>query len=117
MGGHCGTRGTLLSRDVAGVEDCAALALGAGVTAFSLGIKYARGRCYAEGLEVTTETHEEFMKNRAHPPCPGGEWTEDQLYDFYILIPIKTAAAAEAPAAAPAAGSAAAASKILDFSS
>merc|ERR1719450_773613 len=28
--GHCGTRGTMLSKDVAGVADCAALAAGAG---------------------------------------------------------------------------------------
>merc|ERR1719498_1236096 len=48
--GHCGTRGDLLSKGVAGVEDCAALAAGAGVTAFSLGVRYARGRCFAEGL-------------------------------------------------------------------
>merc|ERR1719473_2621013 len=69
--GHCGTRGALLSRDVAGAADCAALALGAGVSAFSLGIKYARGRCYAEGLQVTKEMHELFERDRARPPCPG----------------------------------------------
>merc|ERR1719324_2353130 len=64
--GHCGTRGTLLSKEVAGVEDCAALAAGSGVTAFSLGVKYARGRCFAEGLAVTEELKDQFLKDRAN---------------------------------------------------
>merc|ERR1719473_1780163 len=50
--GHCGTRGAKLSCSVTGAADCAALAAGAGVTAFSLGIRWARGRCFAEGLAV-----------------------------------------------------------------
>merc|ERR1719450_751623 len=86
--GHCGTRGALLSKDVSGVEDCAALAAGAGVTAFSLGVRYARGRCFAEGLNVNTQVKHDMLGNRENPPCPGGEWEEDSLYDFYILIPM-----------------------------
>jgi hypothetical protein len=86
--GHCGTRGAKLSSDVSGAADCAALAAGAGVSAFSLGIKWARGRCFAEGLEVTKEMYEGFLKDRAHPPCPGGEWEDDSLYDFYAMIPL-----------------------------
>merc|ERR1719393_883162 len=83
--GHCGTRGALLSKEVGGAADCAALASGAGVQAFSLGVRYARGRCYAEGLAVTTDLKDQFLKDRTNPPCPGGSWEEDQLYDFYIL--------------------------------
>merc|ERR1719146_583299 len=86
--GHCGTRGKLLSKSVTGVEDCAALAAGAGVTAFSLGVRYARGRCYAEGLKVTKEMHEKFVKDRANPVCDSSAWETDALYDFYILIPM-----------------------------
>merc|ERR1719450_437825 len=85
--GHCGTRGAKLSSEVTGAADCAALASGAGVTAFSLGVKYARGRCYAEGLAVTAAMKDQFLKDRANPPCEGGSWETDALYDFYILIP------------------------------
>merc|ERR1719375_2992659 len=86
--GSCGERGQLLSSDVLGAEDCAALAEGAGVTAFSLGIKYARGRCYAENLQVTEDMIAEFNKDRANPPCPGGKWKPDGLYDFYAIEPM-----------------------------
>merc|ERR1719327_768515 len=65
--GLCGERGELLSRDVLGAADCAALAQGAGATSFSLGIRYARGRCYAEGLKVTKDMVESFDKNRKEP--------------------------------------------------
>jgi hypothetical protein len=85
---HCGTRGQLLSRDVMGAADCAALAQGAQVTAFSLGTKYARGRCYAEGLAVTDAMVAEWEKNRVNPKCEGGEWTPDSLFDFYALVPL-----------------------------
>jgi len=86
--GSCGERGELLSSEVTGAEDCAALAEGQGVSAFSLGIKYARGRCFAEKLEVTEDMIADFNKDRANPPCPGGEWKKDGLYDFYALEPI-----------------------------
>merc|ERR550514_1198045 len=85
--GSCGTRGQLLGQDVAGAADCAALAEGAGVTAFSLGIKYARGRCFAETLQVTTAMIADFNKARDNPPCSAGEWKEDGLYDFYVIVP------------------------------
>merc|ERR1719310_1384220 len=49
---HCGERGQELGK-AKGAADCAALAQGAGVKAFSLGTHYARGRCWAESLDVT----------------------------------------------------------------
>jgi len=85
---HCGTRKQLLSSEANLAEDCAALAQGAGVKAFSLGTHYARGRCYAEGLDVTDDVVKEIEKNRANPPCPGGEWESDDLFDFYVLVPL-----------------------------
>merc|ERR1719482_705524 len=85
--GSCGNRGQLLSKTVAGAADCAALAEGAGVSAFSLGTKYARGRCWAESLQVTTAMIADFNKARGNPPCSAGEWKEDGLYDFYIIVP------------------------------
>jgi len=85
---HCGTRGQLLSSTANYAEDCAALAQGAGVKAFSLGTHYARGRCYAEGLDVTPDFVKEVEKNRVSPPCPGGEWAKDDLFDFYAIVPL-----------------------------
>merc|ERR1719161_2627710 len=73
---ECGPKGELLSSDAQFAADCAALAMGAGAKAFLLGIKYARGRCYAMGLDVTKDMITEFNKNRANPPCPGSEWKE-----------------------------------------
>merc|ERR1719199_212193 len=75
--GQCGARGQMLGKDVLGVADCAARAEGAGAKAFSVGVDYARGRCFANKLEVTADTVKEFRSNRAKPPCPGGEWTAD----------------------------------------
>merc|ERR1719172_574033 len=85
---HCGTRGEKLGDEVSGAADCAALAQGAEVKAFSLGTHYARGRCYAEGLDVTPDFVKEVEKNRVSPPCPGGEWASDDLFDFYVLVPL-----------------------------
>jgi len=86
---HCGTRGKLLT-DQKGLQaaDCAALAQGEGVTAFSLGTKHARGRCYAEGLPVTDALVAEWEKDRVNPKCEGGEWEKDELFDFYALVPL-----------------------------
>ena len=86
---HCGTRGKLLT-DQKGLQaaDCAALAQGEGVMAFSLGTKHARGRCYAEGLPVTDALVAEWEKDRVNPKCEGGEWEKDELFDFYALVPL-----------------------------
>jgi len=86
---HCGTRGRLLT-DQKGTQaaDCAALAQGAGVTAFSLGVHHARGRCYAEGLAVTDALVAEWEKDRINPKCEGGDWEKDELFDFYALVPL-----------------------------
>jgi len=88
--GLCGKRGKLLSkRKVAGAADCAALAAGAKLTSFSLGTRFARGRCYGMKLKVKADMIKKFNKNRAKPPCPGGKWRMSGLYDFYVLIPAK----------------------------
>merc|ERR1719454_130611 len=71
---HCGKRGQLLANDVRGAADCAALAQGAGVSAFSLGTEHSRGRCWGEGLVVTDAMVDDWNKDRVSPTCPGGEW-------------------------------------------
>lgn len=81
----CGARGQLLSKDVPDMRSCAALAEGAGAKAFSLGTGYARGRCYAETLDVDESLIASWEANRADPPCPEGGWQDDALYDFYYV--------------------------------
>lgn len=84
---HCGTRGQLLSKEVDGAESCAALAEGAEVAAFSLGIGTHRGRCYAEQLKVDKGLLQEWDENRVEPRCPSGAgWTPDSSYDFYAVL-------------------------------
>jgi uncharacterized protein YegL len=85
--GLCGKKGKLLSRKVHGAADCAALANGAKLTAFTLGTRFARGRCYGMPLKVKADMIKTFNKNRAKPPCPGGKWKNSGLYDFYVIIP------------------------------
>ena len=88
--GLCGKRGKLLSkRKVAGAAECAALAEGAKLTSFSLGTRFARGRCYGMKLKVKADMIKKFNKNRAKPPCPGGKWRMSGLYDFYVIVPPK----------------------------
>jgi len=87
--GLCGKRGPLLSRKVTGAEECAALAMGAKLSAFSLGIRYARGRCYGQLVDITADMIQGFSKDRANPKCPDGKWRKARLYDFYAIIPAK----------------------------
>jgi len=88
--GHCGERGQQLGQDVTGAADCAARVQHAGVKAFSLGFcpGAACGQCYAQGLDVTDSMVADFKKNRVDPPCPGGSWEANELFDFYILVPL-----------------------------
>lgn len=85
---HCGERAQLLAEKVNEAADCAALASKAGLKAFSLGTHYARGKCWGEKLEVDEGALTAFKNNRIDPPCPGGEWKNDELYDFYVLMPV-----------------------------
>lgn len=82
---HCGTRGERLTKTAADVSACAALAHGAGATAFSLGVSHKRGYCYAEELSVDAALLKEWDANRANPRCPAGDWTEDKYFDFYAI--------------------------------
>jgi len=83
----CEPKGQMLSEDVLGAADCAALAEGADATSFHLGIEWARGRCYAGTMQVDKAKLQAIMANRANPPCGGG-WKKDALYDFYAIEPV-----------------------------
>merc|ERR1719388_317662 len=87
--GLCGKRGPMLSKKVMGAEECAALTTGAKLSAFSLGTRYARGRCYGMLVKITAAVIKDFNKDRTNPKCPGGKWVDDGLYDFYAMIPAK----------------------------
>jgi uncharacterized protein YegL len=87
--GLCGKRGPLLSKKVTGAEECAALTVGAKLSAFSLGLRYARGRCYGQLVKIDSKMLQAFMKDRSKPKCPGGKWQKARLYDFYAIIPSK----------------------------
>merc|ERR1719428_2354023 len=89
--GLCGKRAKLLSRKVGGASQCAALAMGAKLQSFSLGTRFARGRCYGMKLKVKADLIKKFNANRVKPPCPGGKWRKSGLYDFYVLVPAKKA--------------------------
>merc|ERR1719443_1865158 len=89
----CGVRGRLLT-DRAGrsgngdsaLEECAALAEGAGFRAFSLGKSFLRGHCYGETLSVSKELLARWARHRADPPClETGSWVADANTDFYAL--------------------------------
>lgn len=87
-GGYCGARGQLLSDQAEDAAACAALAEGAGVSAFLLGTWFRRGYCYASELEVTPALWSEYANNRVEPPCnTGGGWIASQIFDFYALAP------------------------------
>ena len=90
--GRCGDRGARLSRDRSNtVGDCAALARGAGASAFSFGSRFRRGWCYVENMAVDAAKIAAWEANRASPTCDEGDgWISDRLYDLYVLEPLTT---------------------------
>lgn len=86
-GAHCGPRGKLLSQDVKSAAECAARAAGIQAQAFSLGFGDRRGWCFEEGVVVNRTVLERWEQNREDPPCPWGDWTDDELFDFYAIEP------------------------------
>merc|ERR1719316_1719662 len=89
--GYCGHAGWHLSSKVSGAAECAAMSAeakkadGKPVQAFTLGVRWAKGQCWAETLEVTKEKFDEIVANRANPPCPVNEaWVNNALYDLYV---------------------------------
>jgi hypothetical protein len=85
----CGTRGQKLSGSAENAAQCAALAEGAGATAFSLGKNFERGNCYAETLDVDEDLVKKWQANKASPECPSpGGWQPAQNTDFYYVIEV-----------------------------
>lgn len=81
-----GTSRTFLTADVETAGDCALLARAKGVKAFSLGTWVAKGKCYAENMEVSEEKITAWQSSRQMPNCDEtGGWIEDRLFDMYVL--------------------------------
>jgi len=87
-GGYCGERGALLSTNVEGDAQCAALAQGSGAEAFLLGTWFRRGYCYASPLAVDAMLYEEWEEERVAPECHTEDgWTNSRIFDFYAIMP------------------------------
>jgi uncharacterized protein YegL len=87
-GGWCGDQGEKLSGNVGNVDECAALAVGAGAQAFLEGKSFRDGTCIASTMEVDQKTFDAWDTNRADPPCEDG-WHSSVFFDFYAIIPME----------------------------
>jgi len=90
-GGYCGEKKkkNLLSKNVDGSAQCAALASGAQVQSFLLGKGLRKGWCFAGTMEVSDRQFDEWVMNKVTPTCPEeGGWIETQLFDFFVLEPV-----------------------------
>jgi len=91
VGGMCGSRGKLLSRNVRTEEECYQLAKdSAGATSFVLGKRWQKGRCYAASVEITADTWTTWEGSPAVPECPATDnkkFGRNRLYDFYAIKP------------------------------
>lgn len=93
-GAYCGEYDkqlNTLSKSVDNAEQCAALAQGAGSTAFLLGTGFRRGYCVRMMTAFTPDQYKEWgtMASKMNPSCPLEDgWTSAMLFDFYALEPV-----------------------------
>ena len=87
--GPGGKMGPLPSKKVTGAEECAALTVGARLSAFSLGLRYARGRCYGQLVKIdfkmiqdtAKELHLTKATDGTTPVTAGPQtWLQDGTY-------------------------------------
>jgi hypothetical protein len=93
-GGYCGELlpDNLLTTQVTNVEQCAALASGAGGKSFIFGVSFANGKCFLGTVNVDQAQFNEWQSNKINPACPEeGGWHTSSLYDFYAMQPIQEA--------------------------
>jgi len=91
-GGYCGELldDNLLTAQVGNVEQCAALASGAGGQSFIFGVSFANGKCFLGTMSVDQAQFNEWQTNKKNPACPEeGGWHASSLYDFYAMEPIQ----------------------------
>jgi len=91
VGGICGSRGNLLSRNFQTEDECYQLAKNSvGATSFVLGRDWQKGRCYAASVEITTDTWTTWETSPAMPECPATsskKFAKNRLYDFFAIKP------------------------------
>lgn len=85
--GWCGNQGAVLSKTASDAAACAALATGAGVKVFTLGVFFRRGYCQAGDMVPTTEEFAGWQKDRVNPLCKT-TWRSSMLFDFYAIAPL-----------------------------
>merc|ERR1719401_1392529 len=89
--GYCGEKVTenTLSQGVDNVDQCAALASGAGYHSFLFGNSFRRGYCIGGTIDVTVDMYKEWQANKENPSCSVGDgWSSTMLYDFYAMEPV-----------------------------
>jgi hypothetical protein len=90
-GGYCGEmpQENLLTDSADNAEQCAALVAGAGGQSFTLGVSFARGKCYLGTMEVDAAQWNTWQgkESRVNPECPDG-WKSSTLFDFYAMEPV-----------------------------
>jgi len=92
-GGFCGEmpQENLLTDSAENAEQCAALVAGAGGQSFTLGVSFARGKCYKGTMMVDQARWDAWHEKaqRVSPECPeGGGWKSSTLFDFYAMQPV-----------------------------
>jgi hypothetical protein len=92
-GGYCGDMPAenLLTDSAENAEQCAALVSGAGGQSFTLGVSFARGKCYMATMEVDHARWDKWHEKdqRVSPECPEGDgWHSSTLFDFYAMEPV-----------------------------
>jgi uncharacterized protein YegL len=93
-GGYCGELlpDNLLATQVGNVEQCAALAEGAGGQSFIFGVSFANGKCFLGTMRVDQAQFDEWQSSKINPACPEEDgWHASSLYDFYAMQPIQQA--------------------------
>lgn len=89
--GWCGEKldENILTKNADGVDQCAALAVGAGKQSFMLGNHFRRGWCIGGTMEVTADQYKEWSTSagKKNPTCADG-WKSSMLYDFYAIEPV-----------------------------
>merc|ERR1719420_1927160 len=88
--GWCGEKldANILSKNVNGAEQCAALASGASKQSFLLGAFFRRGWCIGGTMDVSVDQYKEWSSSegKKQPQCTVGDgWHSSQLFDFYAV--------------------------------
>jgi len=85
--GFCGNRFRWLGRHNRDVDQCAEKARQVGMPGFVVGIRWARGYCWASNMAVTKQEFKAIQENRIEPACATGWRGPYSIFDMYVLYP------------------------------